>query len=124
MTLHVAVCFRVAYPDRDVEAWAARRWTVSEANPKTLHIFVEGRVQGVGYREFVRRAALRHGLSGWVRNRSNGAVEARASGAADALDALEEALRMGPPSATVTGLQAIDDREPPEKAGFVIAPTL
>jgi acylphosphatase len=97
---------------------------VSEANPKTLHIFVEGRVQGVGYREFVRRAALRNGLSGWVRNRSNGAVEARASGAAEALDALVEALRMGPPSATVTGLQAIDDREPPEKAGFVIARTL
>lgn len=96
---------------------------MSEANPKTLHIFVEGRVQGVGYREFVRRAALRHGLSGWVRNRSNGVVETRVSGAAEALDALVEALRKGPPSATVTGLETIDDREPPEKAGFVIAPT-
>jgi acylphosphatase len=106
---------------RDARAEAG---TVSEAIPKTLHIFVEGRVQGVGYREFVRRAARRHGLCGWVRNRSNGAVEARASGAADALDALVEALRMGPPSADVTGLEVIDDREPPEKNGFVIVPTL
>lgn len=98
-------------------------WDVSEANPKTLRIFVEGRVQGVGYREFVRRAALRQGLSGWVRNRSNGAVETRVSGAPEAVDALVEAMRRGPLSATVTGLQVLDDREPPEQAGFVIAPT-
>ena len=39
-------------------------------------IVVEGDVQGVGYREFTRRAALRLGVSGWVRNRSDGAVEA------------------------------------------------
>jgi acylphosphatase len=96
---------------------------VSEANPKTLRIFVEGRVQGVGYREFVRRAALRHGLSGWVRNRSNGAVETRVSGAVEALDALVEALRRGPPSATVTRLETVEDGEPPEQTCFVIAPT-
>jgi acylphosphatase len=58
-----------------------------------------------------------------VRNRSDGAVETRVSGAAEALDALVEALRRGPESATVTRLETIDDREPPEQAGFVIAPT-
>jgi acylphosphatase len=39
-------------------------------------VVAEGAVQGVGYREFTRRAALRLGVSGWVRNRSDGAVEA------------------------------------------------
>ena len=39
-------------------------------------VVVEGYVQGVGYREFTRRAALRLGVAGWVRNRSDGAVEA------------------------------------------------
>jgi acylphosphatase len=96
---------------------------VNEETPKTLHLIVEGRVQGVGYREFVRRIALRHNLSGWVRNRANGTVETRASGAAPALDALVEAMRLGPPAASVRDLRALDDRDPPEARGFVIAPT-
>lgn len=87
---------------------------------KTVHIFAQGRVQGVGYREFVRRAAERHNLSGWVRNRSNGAVEARASGVAENLDALVEEMRIGPYGARVSGLQVVDDSAPPETGGFMI----
>jgi acylphosphatase len=96
---------------------------LSEETLKTLHLVVEGRVQGVGYREFVRRVALRHNLSGWVRNRANGTVEARASGAGPALDALVDAMRLGPPGASVRDLRALADRDPPEARGFVIAPT-
>jgi acylphosphatase len=91
---------------------------------KTLHIFVEGRVQGVGYREFARRAGARLGLSGWARNRSNGAVEVRASGAPRDLDALVEALRAGPAFADVRGLRAVEDGGPPESGGFAIHPTV
>jgi acylphosphatase len=97
---------------------------LTEHEKKTLRILAEGRVQGVGYREFVRRAALRHNLSGWVRNRFDGSVEARASGAAHDLDALIEAMRAGPAFADVRGLRAIEDREPPESGGFAIRPTV
>jgi acylphosphatase len=90
---------------------------------KTVHIFARGRVQGVGYREFVRHAAMRHHLSGWVRNRSNGAVEARVSGAARDLDALVEEMRIGPYGARVSGLQVVDDSAPPEIGGFMIVPS-
>ena len=91
--------------------------------PRTLHLFAEGRVQGVGYREFARRAALRHALSGWVRNRADGSVEARVSGAAHDLEAFAEALRVGPAGAAVRGLRVVEDAEPPELSGFVIAPS-
>jgi acylphosphatase len=90
----------------------------------TLHLFVEGRVQGVGYREFTRRAALRHNLSGWARNRADGSVEVRASGAAHDLDALVEMMRRGPPASAVRALKAVEDDAPPESGGFFIAPTV
>ncbi len=97
---------------------------MTEDAPKTLHIFVEGRVQGVGYREFARRAGSRLQLSGWARNRSNGSVEVRASGAARNLDALVEALRAGPALAEVRGVRAVEDGGPPESGGFAIHPTV
>lgn len=90
---------------------------------KTLHIFARGRVQGVGYREFVRRAAQRRNVSGWVRNRFDGAVEARASGSPGDLDALIGAMRAGPIGAQVRDLQAADDGAPAESGLFTIAPT-
>lgn len=97
---------------------------MTERATATLHFFVEGRVQGVGYREFTRRAALGHNLSGWARNRLNGCVEVRVSGAAHDLDALVEMLRSGPPASAVRALKAIEDDGPPESEGFVIAPTI
>ncbi len=62
---------------------------------------VSGRVQGVGYRFFVFRAASRLGLSGYVRNLPNGSVEVSAAGSAAALDALTAELRKGPAGANV-----------------------
>ncbi len=67
-------------------------------------ITVEGVVQGVGYREFTRRAALRLNVSGWVRNRSDGAVEALVRGPPAAVEALIADMRQGPRSAVVKRL--------------------
>ena len=53
---------------------------MSEKRTLTRRVVVEGRVQGVGYRDFTRRAAERLGVAGWVRNRRDGAVEALLSG--------------------------------------------
>jgi acylphosphatase len=72
------------------------------------HVRVRGRVQGVGYRAFVMRDALRHGVQGWVRNRRDGSVEAVLSGAPDKVDAVVEACRRGPFAARV---DALDERQ-------------
>lgn len=61
----------------------------------TRTYLVSGRVQGIGFREWVRRTARRHGVRGWVRNREDGRVEAVATGDAEAIGTFEEALRGG-----------------------------
>ncbi len=61
---------------------------MTETGAIVRRVVVEGYVQGVGYREFTRRAALRLGVSGWVRNRSDGAVEALICGPPVAVEAL------------------------------------
>jgi len=71
-----------------------------------LHAVVRGRVQGVGFRDAVRREGRRLGLAGWVKNRMDGTVEVAAEGGDAALGALEEFLRRGPPMAKVAGLDA------------------
>jgi acylphosphatase len=65
---------------------------------------VEGRVQGVGFRWFVRREAARLGVAGWVRNNPDGSVEAVAHGTAEQLTEFEAALRRGPAMSKVTNL--------------------
>jgi acylphosphatase len=71
-----------------------------------MHIVVRGRVQGIGFRWFVREAARDAGLSGWVRNRQDGAVELEAEGPAAALDAFRAVVGRGPDGAVVA---SIDD---------------
>ena len=65
---------------------------------------VEGRVQGVGFRAWTRRRALELGLHGIARNLPDGRVEVLADGAPAALDALGDALRVGPPLARVSAV--------------------
>lgn len=67
----------------------ARSWVVS------------GRVQGVGFRWFVKRSADALGLAGWTRNLPDGRVRVAARGPKEALDALQSTLRKGPPLARV-----------------------
>ena len=73
-----------------------------------VHWRVEGKVQGVGFRWFVRERARRLDLAGWVANRPDGSVEVAAAGAEEALAKLREVVREGPPGARVTDLVALD----------------
>jgi acylphosphatase len=70
-------------------------------DPRRLDAVVRGRVQGVGYRFFVVRAAMDLGLVGWVANLPDGAVRCVAEGEAAALESLAERLRRGPAAALV-----------------------
>jgi acylphosphatase len=72
------------------------------------HVIVRGRVQGVGYRAWTERAALTRGLTGWVRNRRDGSVEAVFIGDEDAITAMVEACRSGPSGAFVDGVDQRD----------------
>lgn len=78
-----------------------------------LRCLVSGRVQGVYYRASTQRRAQTLGLSGWVRNLSDGNVELVAMGAEHALRALEDWLWQGPPHAQVTGVRCERAEHPP-----------
>ena len=83
---------------------------------------IAGRVQGVGYREWLIREARRNGLWGWVRNRGDGTVEALLAGEQDALQSVLLACRRGPPLALVESITE-EFAEPPEEPGFFRRPT-
>ena len=88
---------------------------------------IHGRVQGVGYRAFVEERAARLALRGWVRNRSDGSVEALIAGARGAVDRLAAELREGPPGAQVSRICSNDaaaDALAGFDEGFVILRTL
>ena len=67
-----------------------------------IHIIVEGRVQGVGYRANTRRKAYQLGLTGWVRNLRDGRVEMMAEGGEEMIDRLIQWCYRGPTSAYVS----------------------
>lgn len=66
------------------------------------HLTIHGRVQGVGFRESMRLEAERLGVTGWVRNRRDGTVEAVVAGSAEAVAAIVHWAHRGPPAAVVT----------------------
>lgn len=80
---------------------------------------MRGRVQGVGYRWFVRELAESMRLSGWTRNRDDGSVEIEAEGEAPALDEFERRLRVGNPAARVEEVES-QTAEPEGGRGFEI----
>jgi acylphosphatase len=88
-----------------------------------MRLFVQGRVQGVGYRAWAEGQAVRLGLDGWVRNRSDGCVEVLAHGTEEALAALEQLCRRGPSAASVTHVMRLEDNET-VGTGFLQRPTL
>jgi acylphosphatase len=77
-------------------------------NALVRRVVIRGRVQRVGYRAWVQYTALERGLDGWVRNRTDGSVEAVFAGPAPAVEGMIEACRRGPPSAQV---DAVDERD-------------
>lgn len=74
-----------------------------------LHVRISGRVQGVGFRWFVREEARRLGLSGWVTNLPDGSVEVAAGGEGTSLQRLRAALAVGPAGADVKGVEHAGD---------------
>ena len=66
-----------------------------------VHLIVQGRVQGVGFRYSTRLEAIQLGLTGYVRNLSDGTVEIVAEGVSPAMNQLLEWVKQGPPAALV-----------------------
>ena len=82
-----------------------------------------GRVQGVWYRAWTEKEASRRGLRGWVRNRTDGSVEAVFAGERTQVEAMLGACRIGPPAARVTDIdiQAIEEYA---EGSFQVLPTI
>lgn len=75
----------------------------------TVHLRIEGRVQGVGYRLWTERMAQELGLDGWVRNRRDGSVEAMFQGSPGAVAQMVELCREGPAEARVTEVEVLGE---------------
>jgi acylphosphatase len=73
-------------------------------------VVVRGRVQGVFFRDTARQRARAHGVSGWISNRPDGAVEAVLEGEPEAVDRVLRFLETGPPRARVEQLDVRDER--------------
>ncbi|MBM7503377.1 acylphosphatase [Agromyces aurantiacus] len=82
-------------------------------------VIVHGRVQAVGFRYSARVEAQRLGVAGWIRNRSDGAVEAEIEGDAPSVDAMLSWFDEGPPGADVTSISTAD-LHPTGEQGFRI----
>jgi acylphosphatase len=82
-------------------------------------VVVHGHVQGVFFRESVRRQALVHGVSGWVGNNRDGTVEAVFEGEPDAIERLVAFAREGPRGARVDRIEAVAE-EPEGLTGFAV----
>ena len=83
-------------------------------------MIVEGRVQGVWFRETTRRLADARGVAGWVRNNPDGTVEAVFEGEPEAVDALLAFARQGPDRAAVAAV-SVTEEDPEGVEGFRVA---
>jgi acylphosphatase len=72
-------------------------------------ILARGRVQGVFFRDTVRRAAVQRGVAGWARNRADGSVEMVFEGPTEAVDALESLVRSGPGHSDVSEVEVVEE---------------
>ena len=85
-----------------------------------VRVIVDGRVQGVFFRDSTRREALALGVTGWVRNLSDGRVEAVFEGEPEAVADAVAWSRRGPDRAVVTGFEQFDGEPPEGLVGFDI----
>ena len=81
-------------------------------------VIVHGRVQGVGFRWAIARAAESRGVSGWAANRADGTVEAVLEGEPEAVESVVRLSREGPRGARVESVEVADE-EPEALRGFV-----
>ncbi len=96
----------VSWPSRGAEPMSAKRLRIT------------GRVQGVGFRDWMVRRAAALGVAGWVRNAADGSVEALVAGEAAAVEELLRACRRGPRLAEVVSIEE-DLAEAPDQPGFL-----
>jgi acylphosphatase len=82
-------------------------------------VIVQGRVQGVFFRDSVRERARAHGVSGWILNRSDGGVEAVLEGRSDLVDRVVRFCKIGPRQASVEQIH-VTEEEPEGLSGFEI----
>jgi acylphosphatase len=89
---------------------------------RSVHIRITGRVQGVGYRAWLEGEAVARELSGWVRNRHDGSVEALVSGDAEEVGNFIARLSEGPPAARVSDV-TVAEHDGIIGPGFDVLPT-
>lgn len=87
---------------------------------KRIHVIIEGRVQGVYFRAFTRDEAIRLGLSGWVRNRSNGSVEALVEGEKSGVEKMEQWFHQGSPNSIVEKVNLTEESPVGDSSTFEI----
>ena len=90
---------------------------------RSARVRIEGRVQGVGFRAWVERQAAELELTGWVRNRRDGGVEASFSGSNAGIDEIVRRCSIGPRSAHVAMVKVLDE-DAPQPTGFEVRPTI
>lgn len=79
---------------------------------RSVRVIVRGRVQGVGFRWFVKDAAEAHGVSGWVRNLRDGSVEAELRGEDAAIQTVVDAISDGPAGSRVDNVRTTEEASP------------
>ncbi len=84
------------------------------------HLLIKGRVQGVYYRAFARDIAIQLGLRGWVRNLSDGSVEALLEGDRDEIERAIKHCHSGPPGARVDDIDVTWEDYQGDQQGFQI----
>lgn len=82
--------------------------------------WITGKVQQVGFRQFARESAQKHGIIGWVKNLSDGRVAAEGQASDEALKAWENDLRQGPQHAAVESIEIRNLYDVPDEEGFHI----
>ena len=90
------------------------------SDAKRLHVIVEGRVQGVFFRAYTRDEAVRLGLSGWVRNRPNGSVEALVEGEKSAVEKMVRWFHQGSPNSVVEKVHLTEESPVGDSGTFKI----
>jgi acylphosphatase len=97
--------------------------TIIMTATRSVHVRIEGDVQGVGYRAWVASTARTLGLNGWVRNRRDSSVELAIEGPSEDVAEMLRKCERGPPEARVTKIEILDEA-PRVHAGFEVLPTV